>query len=286
MNVPRSRPPASIRAVLYALDYLPWPMGEEACALLFLLRDGLTPSRVRLAWRWCAVHPVPGESRVRSVINLFRFRGRFRATHALLGVRSPAALGERVRVEGQDRLPRSGGAILLGSHIGPPAVGEALIVAGCPVRQVAGARHSRTWSSEAWAEIRSASETFPLSEVSSALGGVLYRARRHVMNGERVYMTADGGRGRSAFQLCVPGAPAASIKAGWMALRRECGVPVFPVTSHLEGRIQVIEVHPALPERDADRQRDEVQCREAIERVWTAFADAYPAQCGGLLFPD
>jgi lauroyl/myristoyl acyltransferase len=278
----RDRPAWVVRYWLHVLDFLPWPWGEDACAAVFAFIAIVRPVRLRKALGWAAVHAGPGRTRLRLAMSVCAFAGRVRGRHALLGIRSPTDLCRQVRIVGGDHLPRTGGAILLGFHLGSPVVGEALCAAGIRVSPVGGVRCSRSWSSPAWTSVRSRAEGFLLSETTTVLGGLLYRARRRLLGGDTVYITADG-LGRVAFSIALPGAPALSIKSGWLALRRECGVPVLPVLSHLEGRTQVIVIHPPLPV-DQDRQREVESCRDVLSVLLTEFARDFPEQCSGVVF--
>ena len=268
------------------LDLLPPLWGEELCAALFVAMAVVRPGRLRRALAWAAHYPRAGRSALRLAVEVCAYQGRFRAKHALLGMSTPADLLPRVRLVGQEHLRRAGGALLLGFHVGPPTVSEGICLAGHPVRTVQGIRHSRAWSSRAWAPMRAMAENFPLSDASPALGAVLYRARWRLLNGDTIYLTADGGRGRPAFSVLVPGAPPLVIQSGWLVLRRDCAVPVLPVVAHMEDGIQVITIHPPLPNVHPDHQLDIAACRDVISLLLANFARQFPEQCGRLLFPD
>ena len=149
---------------------------------------------------------------------------------------------------------------------------------------MAGQRHSRSWASDAWAGVRQLADAFPLTEDPSVLGGALYRMRRRLSAGERVYVTADGLKGREAFTLQVHGTRVLKVKSSWLALVRHTGVPVVPVTSHFEGATQVVSFHPRLPPVDMNRIDDLVRCQARLQDVLERFAAAHPEQCSGLVF--
>ena len=253
--------------------------------MLFVARAAVRPRRVRQALAWVAAHQRSGRTRLCRAVSLCAFQGRFRARHALLGLRTPEDLFRHVRIVGEEHLRRSSGAMLLGFHLGPPAVGEAICAAGYHVTSIGGERHSRSWSSRAWAPIRAKAESLARSEMPSVFGGTLYRARRRLLDGDAIYITADGN-GREAFAVLIPGGPTLSIKSGWLVLRRDCGVPVLPVVAHIEGSTQVITIHPPLPPVDLDRQRDLALCRNVLEALLARYVRDFPEQCCRLAFGD
>jgi lauroyl/myristoyl acyltransferase len=136
--------------------------------------------------------------------------------------------------------------------------------------------------SEAWRPVREAVDDLLLPETSSARGGLLYRAHRFLLGGGILYVAADG-KGREAFRVVLPGA-IVRIKWGWFVLRRRSGVPVFPVFSHLDGRTQVVTIHPPLPPPDPDPERDLIACGNALARLLKHYVRQFPEQCYGLTF--
>jgi lauroyl/myristoyl acyltransferase len=75
------------------------------------------------------------------------------------------------------------------------------------------------------------------------------------------------------------------VRSGWLSLRRLTGARVIPVVTHLEGRTQVITVHPALPTpapRDADPP---ASWREIITALVSDYVRRFPEQCPVLVFP-
>lgn len=278
----RARPSAAVLVALWLLDVAPFPLGEWACGALFLLRNLGRPRVVARASRFLARYPSP-ESLFARTCRLFVYQGRFRARHALIGLASPDALASRVRIDGREHLP-DGGAILLGFHVGPPAAGEALCVSGIPVLSVAGRRYSRQWTSEAWTPVRRLYEAFPLTEDPSVLGGVLYRMRRRLAGGERVYVAGDGLKGRLAFTLQVQDGRVLKMKSSWLLLARHTGAPVVPVTTHYEGARQVVTLHPPLPPVDPARVEDLVRCQALLQALLERYAAEHPEQCSGFVY--
>jgi lauroyl/myristoyl acyltransferase len=99
-----------------------------------------------------------------------------------------------------------------------------------------------------------------------------------------VYLMADGPFGREAFRIELPGRPLI-VRSGWLALRRQTGVPALPVLTFREGGRRVIVVHPPLPAPDADRARDAAACRAALTPLVADYVRRFPAQCRYLVFP-
>ena len=276
----------SRRAWLFmsALDPLPWPWGEEILAKLFAAKAFMRPSRLRKALAWAGHYPVDGRSRWRLALSCCAHHGRFVARQALLGIRTPDDLRRHVIVEGEVHLTAaSTGAILVGFHLGPPGVAVALRAVGHPVTWMGGLRAFRTRWNEAWHSFRQASDTLTLSRSSASPGGVLYRARRLLLDGGLLYMAAEGGSGRMTFQVELPGG-SARIRSGWFVLRRQCAVPVLPVLTHLEGRTQVITICPPLPPPDPDAARDLEVCRVRLTALLEDYVRRFPEQCYALTF--
>lgn len=284
MRPRRGRRRGAIWLALQALDRLPWSWAEACCAVVYVVRMLTHRRDLAKALAWGRVHARPSRSSWQLALALAASQGRFRARHWLLGLPSPEALLQRTAFVGQDNLPPDGGLLFLGFHVGATAVGAALKAGGYVGTLFEAERDSRSWSNAEWQDVRRAAFGFALDEAPSVLGGALYQSRRRLLDGERAFITADGGVGREAFTIAVPGGPAHTIRAGWMALRRAGRVPVIPVTSHVEGQVQVITFHRPLPAPGPDAAQDLVACRETITSVVGDFAARFPEQCGGLLF--
>jgi lauroyl/myristoyl acyltransferase len=210
--------------------------------------------------------------------------GRFIARRVLLGVRTPEDLGRHVVVTGGEHLADiSTGAILVGFHLGPPTVAVALRAAGYRVTWLGRPRRSRSWSRDAWRRFQQPGDTLTLLTEAGGEGVVLYRARRLLLDGGTIYVLADGQSGREAFRVALPGG-LAYIRSGWFALRRQCGVPVLPVLTHLEGRTHVITIYPPLPAPIADAGADLEVCREALTALLEGYVRRFPEQCSALMF--
>lgn len=267
-----------------ALDALPWPWGEDALAAVFAVKPFVRVRRLREALAWAAAHAPPGIGRWRLALASCAYHGRFVARSALLGLRSPDALRPHVRLIGDAHLagaPR--GALLLWFHLGPGAVAAALHVAGYPALWVGGRRASRSWLGDAWRSAREAAGDAAPAYTADQRAAALYKARRRLLDGGVVLIPADGG-GRVAFEIDVPGGRV-QVRSGWHVLRRQCAVPVLPVLAHLEGRTQVITIHPPLPSLDPDPARDLARCRDALARLVEDYVRAHPEQCYALAFP-
>ena len=282
------RPPTYGRLVwapILALGHLPWPWGEEIFAAGFVARAFLRTARLRQALGWAETHTGPGRGRWRLARALCAYHGRFVARSALVGIRDVETLRRLVSVRGDAHLASApGAAILLGSHLGPAGSYLALRVAGHRLTWVGGRGASGAWSREIRERYQSPAESRFFAEDRLAWTRRLYQARRLLMAGARVFISADG-EGGAAFAVPLPGGGSTAVGTGWLALRRATGAPVLPVLSHLEGRVQVVTVHPPLPPRDADPERDLDVCRSALGRVFGDHVLRFPEQCYSLAFP-
>jgi len=251
---------------------------------LFVARAFVRPSRLRKALTWAAKQPRAARSRWQLALSACAHHGRFLARQALLGIRTPEDFRRQVVLEGEEHLKAmSTGAILLGFHLGPPGVAIALRAAGHRVTWMGGVRASRSWSSEAWRPLQQAVDDLSLSQRSWALGGMLYRARRLLLDGGILYTAAEGGKGREAFRVALPGG-AARIRSGWFVLRRQCAVPVLPVFTHLDGLTQVITIYPPIPPPGPDPEGDLVACRDILAALLEHYVRQFPEQCHALTF--
>jgi lauroyl/myristoyl acyltransferase len=111
----------------------------------------------------------------------------------------------------------------------------------------------------------------------------LYRARRILLDGGNVFISADGAHGQIAFTVPLAGGPVA-IREGWRVLRRATGATVLPVLSHMEGRRQITTVHPPLPPLAADPLLDLDACRDALGHLLGDYVRRFPDQCYSLAF--
>jgi hypothetical protein len=171
----------------------------------------------------------------------------------------------------------SGGVILLGFYLGMPNTDVALRLMGHRVRWLGGRRILGLWTRPAWQPYLDQSEDLVIVESPGARGGVLRRACRALLDGETLYLTADGGGGREAFRVPLPGAPMV-VRAGWVTLREHAGATVLPVLAHREGSSHVVTIHPPLP-------ADLVASAAALGRLLEDYARHFPEQCYTLAFP-
>jgi len=217
---------------------------------------------------------------------LCAYHGRFVARSALTGIRDLATLRRLVSLRGGEHLATAGrGVILLGFHLGPTSPHLALRIAGHHVTWIGGFRSAP----EAWPpELRHICEdppetgSHPLDTPSRVRA--LYHARRLLVSGENIFITADGMAGAAALEVPLPGGTA-RIHPGWLFLREISGAPVLPVLSHVEGRMQVVTVYPPLPPLCADPVRDLEVCRETLSSLLADHVRRFPEQCYILAFP-
>ena len=267
-----------------ALDLLPWPWGEDLLARFYVAKAFVRVSRLRKALAWAGHHSRDGRGRWRLALSCCAHHGRFVARQAFLGIAAPEDLRRHLVLEGETHLAAAtSGAILLGFHMGPPAVAAALQVLGHRVTWMGGRRAFRTRATEAWQSFQRESDSLAVSRRSESPGAALYRARRLLLERGVLYVAGEGRAGRVAFDVALPGA-SARIRSGWIVLRRQCRVPVLPVLTHLEGRTQVITICPPLPPSDPDPARDLEACRVRVTALLEAYVRRHPEQCYALTF--
>jgi lauroyl/myristoyl acyltransferase len=268
--------------VLLGLDLLPWPQGEDLLARLFAAKVFLRPARLRRVLRWARVYTSGRRERWRLALATCAHHGRVVGRSAIIGLRHPDQLRPYLRVLGEEHLQAaSGGRILLGFHLGMPSSDVVLRMMGHPVRWLGGWRSSPGWSRQAWRGFAGSTEALSLSEGKASRGAVLLRALRILLDGGTIYMTADGGSGREAFRVPLPGGRV-TIGSGWLTLRERTGATVLPVLAHLEGRTHVVTIHPPLPSLQADLAHE--ACREILGRLLTDYVRRFPEQCYSLAF--
>jgi len=281
----RARPAHYSRALwvlMLGLDILPWPWGEDILARLFMAVGAVRASRRRRATAWARAHP--GYRPWRLAAALSAFRGRWVARSWLLGLRCPDDLRRHLVVRGEEHLTAMpGAAILLGFHLGPPNADLALRILGHRLTWLGGQRISRGWWREAWRPFLDSSQHLAPSWGEERFwSGLVYRARRILLDGGNVFLMADGA-GRGVFRVSLP-ARAALIKPGWLVLHRHTGARVLPVLTHLEGRTQVITIHPPLPMSGSDPAGEGGAWRDTLTSLLKSYVRQFPEQCPALVF--
>ena len=278
--------PAQYRPALWALllvlDVLPWPWGEDIAARLLMVAGISQRSRRRRAVAWASYQS--GRRPWSLALALCAFRGRCVARSALLGLRRPEDLRRHVVVRGAEHLAAPGGAILLGFHVGPPNADVALRALGHQLAWLGGLRASRGWSRAAWRPFLDPSEHLSAEGGEEFWVGLLHRARRILLAGGRLFIVADSHRGREAFRVSLPGGPMI-IGEGWLSLHRQTGARVLPVLSHLEGRAQIITIHPPLPPWGGDPVLEMRARQEILGRLLNDYVRRFPEQCPARVFP-
>ena len=287
----RRRPigiPRRIWALILALDGIPWPWSEDIFVGCFLTYSFVRMRGFRKALAWASAQPDAKRNRWRLARSLCSQQGRSVARSALVGIRDPAVLRRHISVRGAEHLRAAGrGVILLGFHLGPRASHQMLRVAG----------HASTWVGEPgfsafWSRAIREHDEPPggdlvlLGRTGQPSGHewmrLLYRARQILLDGGTVFINADG-TGREAFSVPVPGGRMV-IRKGWLALRRGTGAPVLPVLSRMDGRTQVVTIHPALPPLSADPVLDRESCRSALGDLLCDYVRRFPEHCYWLTF--
>ena len=281
----RTRPAHYSRALwvlMLGLDLLPWPWGEDILARLFMAVGAVRASRRRRAAAWARAHP--GHRPWRLAAALCAFRGRWVARSWLLGLRCPDDVHRHLVVRGEEHLTATpGAAILLGFHLGPPNADLALRILGHRLTWLGGERISRGWRREAWRPFLDSSQHLASSWGEWFWPGLVYRARRILLDGGHVFLMADGA-GREMFRVAMPGRPVL-IKPGWLVLHRHTGARVLPVLTHLEGRTQVITIHPPLPMSGSDPASEAGAWRDTLTSLLQSYVRRFPEQCPALVFP-
>jgi lauroyl/myristoyl acyltransferase len=277
----RARPPQYsplVWALMLALDVLPWPWGERFLAGVFVAKSFVQVSQLRGALRWASARSAGHRARWRLALATSAHHGRAVARSAIVGLRDPATLRPSLVLRGEEHLrSASGGVILLGFHLGMPNSDVALRQMGHRVRWMGGRRILGLWTRPAWQPYLDQNEDLVIVEGPGAQGGVLRRACRALLDGETLYVTADGGRGREAFRVPLPGAPMV-VRAGWLTLREHTGATVLPVLAHREGSSHIVTIHPPLP-------ADLVASAETLGRLLEEYTRRFPEQCYRLAFP-
>ena len=276
--------PVRVRSVVRMLRWLPPSVTGHVLAAL-AVGDGIVRGgRFRRASAWAAAQGAIGWDIWCMAFALLANHGRFVAEEAMVGTWGAEDLRRRVVVEGSEHLRNaSGGAILLGFHLGPPRAWFMLRALGYPVR-FAG-RLETAGQDPRWQEAFDAGDVIrlPPSAPSDRLQG-LYRIRNLLRDAALVYLTADGPFGREAFRIDLPGGPLV-VRTGWLALRRQTRVPVLPVLLHRDGVRRVIVVYPPLPGPADNPVDDAAMCRVVLTPLIEAYVRRFPTQCRYLALP-
>jgi lauroyl/myristoyl acyltransferase len=198
-------------------------------------------------------------------------------------MRDPGTVRRHVAARGEEHLAAAGpGVILLGAHLGPPQSYLALRALGHRLTWVGSRGASPAWRAPIRDRYQRGHGDLLFPGVERAWERRLYRARDVLLDGGNVFISADGS-GARAFSVRLPGGEA-SIGSGWLLLRRATKAPVLPVLSHMEGRLQVVTIHPPLPAAVADAALDRAICRDALAAVLGAYVRRFPEQCYSLVF--
>jgi lauroyl/myristoyl acyltransferase len=274
----------SVWALALALDALPWPLGEDLLALGFVARGFVRPARLREALAFAGAWSEPGAPRRRLARSLCAYHGRFVARSALVGMRDPDTVLRHVTVRGQEHLTAAGpGVILLGFHLGPAQSYLALRALGHDLTWVGGRGASAGWARAIQARFQDDRGDLHLSGAEYVWERRLYRARQLLLEGKTVFVSADGGDA-GTLSVPMPGGAAVTLGVGWLLLRRTTKAAVLPVLSHLEGRMQVVTVHPPLPQPLPDPSEDAETVLAALAPILEVHVRRFAEQCYSLAF--
>lgn len=272
------------RAFHGSLNALPWPWGEEVMATVGVARGLVQPRRLRRALGWASHYRHGLADRWRLALSLLAHDGRFEATHSLIGVRDAEQLRSHLAVDGAEHLSRArekGGTILLGFHVGPRTSWLALRILGFGVNAFVGHDYHRFRRPGLRAILDSAETVRPQHGDPARRAAWLHHARRLLLDGKTVFITADRIISQDTFEIALPGATA-KVGSGWLALRRHTGAATLPVLMHREGRRGVVTIYPPLPPPQLDPVQDMAGCRQTLTRILSDYARRFPEQCRGL----
>jgi hypothetical protein len=274
-----------IGPLLGILRAVPSELSKEVLAILAIGDSLARRHRFQRALAWAAGQQEGRWGTLRIALGLLANHGRFVGEGALLGVPRLEELGRRAVIEGADRLRGlETGALLLGFHLGPPHAWLVLRASGLNVSFVGGLGSMQEGT--ILHAMRRGGDVIQMSK-DDAVGRTqgLYRIRKLLNDGALVNMTADGPSGSEAFRIDLPGGPLV-VRSGWLALRRQARVPVFPMLTHRDGGRHVIVIQPPLPMFDGNATRDLEICRAALEPLLLDYVRRFPTQCRYLAFPS
>ena len=278
----------ALTLAIRALGWLPYEAVEGVLAALSVAYAIVQPGRVKHALAWARAHRATRWSRARLVISMLAHRGRSVAAARMHLLLAPGEVRGRVDRRGHEitAIPAgSSGRQFLTFHFGPPVASLRLRADGHDFADV-----GEWWSylgrpsmRAAWAALpRRASVLWPEGD-RAARGIALDRLRKRLRAGEAICLAADGGSGREAFRIEVPGGHVA-IGAGWWVLRRLTGAETIPMLTHREGSRMVVTLQPPLPPPVADPVEDARRCRQALAPLIEGHVRRYPEQCVTLAF--
>lgn len=232
--------------------------------------------RLARAIGWAAANGYSGWERYRVALATVANHGRYVAQEALIGLDTFEALRATSTIVGGEHLDAVRGGLLIGLHLGPPRSWLYLHAHGYPVRfairDTAGS--GQLW--DRWGE-RDLVIPLPLGDAASRVQR-LYRLRRLLASGARIFITADGPVGTTLFTLDVAGI-GVPIRTGWFTLRRQLKVPTVPTLVHEEGERRIVTIHPPLPPVADDEMADRQACHAVLADLVQQYVRAHPTQC-------
>jgi lauroyl/myristoyl acyltransferase len=254
-------------------------------ASIAIARGFVQPRRLRRALEWASHYRHGVSGRWRLALSLLAYDGRFKAAHSLLGVRDAEQLRAHFTVDGEAHLRQAmekGGTMLLGFHVGPRTSWLALRLLGFGVNAFIGHDYHRFRRPGLRAILDSAETMRPQDGGPAGRAAWLHRARRLLVEGKTIFITADRVVPQDTFEIAVAGATA-MVGSGWLALRRHTTAATLPVLMHREGRRGIVTIYPPLPPPRAGLAADMDACRAELTTILSGYARRFPEQCRGLV---
>jgi hypothetical protein len=274
---------AAILAVVRQAARCPRRVAQQLVGGVGVAAGVFEPWRVASAYAWATAHGQRGIRRWRTTFRILEYRGQRLLEHWAPTVESPAALRQRVVLEGRARLDAATGrpTILLGFHLGSSLTRWGLAVHGydCLLAGDGGWSFRRHATPHAgWREVPETAAVVAPGAGPVERSIVLYRLRALLLAGGTVRLLGDGADGRELFR--VPLARGSLVvRAGWWLLRRQTQAVTLPVLAHQEGPSVVVTVHQALPPAIGDPEADLARCRALLEPLVQNFVRSHPEQC-------
>ena len=284
MSAPLSPRMAAMGFFIKQTSRLPRGLAEHIFSAAGLIEAVAAPRRAAAAYAWAGAQGPSTLGRWQILASLLAHRGR-RFVYSWAPVfEEPAQFRSRVRLEGRQHLDAVVGrpSILLGFHVGLPAVGPALNAYGYNViTAAAGSLHFLDWATAqpGWSWNRENRVRFPLhADADRARALALHRLRGLLLAGRTLRMIGDGTLGRELFRVPLP-IGALVVRSVWWWLRRQTGAAVVPVLGYRDGAGAVVTAYPPLPGPGSDEAQDLERCRAELGPLIHDFIVRHADQC-------